>query len=255
LIQGVIPVHLYNTLSNINVSDPYYVGSSIQSTLNAIGVNADTDTYEGTLSARDDLELRRNLRRIGVDVSTNYWSLPLTNPVARATEPVITTKDAMTYHSAILDANGVVRSGTASIATMSNNYYKLVRDFTRTCTIVNMSKLSADIQYESYEQAYDLWQEIQSNIDAVVTDIQAERHYKQDVPIQILTQIADKLAIDIQARAPERKTLKYINVQPEIPSLVLAHRLFGNTDKELGIVARNKLTHPAFISGRIKYHI
>lgn len=96
--------------------------------------------------------------------------------------------------------------------------------------------------FESYDDAVDGRGSVIDAIDAHIAD-STDDTYAQLVDLRIAVAAAvpgvDSSLPRLQLHTPPLT----------VPSLVLAHRLYGDVDDESAVVTRNKVRHPAFVPG------
>lgn len=96
--------------------------------------------------------------------------------------------------------------------------------------------------FESYQEALGVRESITAKLDEQIETA-------DDDSFDALVDLRAEL---VKSLPGEDNTLaRLVNFTPRFtqPSLVLAHRLYGNVDRELDIVARNHIRHPGFVTG------
>jgi prophage DNA circulation protein len=66
---------------------------------------------------------------------------------------------------------------------------------------------------------------------------------------QVLTDLRAALVRAVPGDESNLPRLLSFTPPTSAPSLVIVHRLYGNVDKDLDLVARNHLRHPGFVPG------
>lgn len=96
--------------------------------------------------------------------------------------------------------------------------------------------------FESYQQALEIRESITVKLDEQIETADDDSF---DALVDLRAELVKSLP------GEDNKLARIVSVVPGFtqPSLVLAHRLYGNVDRELDIVARNHIRHPGFVTG------
>lgn len=133
-------------------------------------------------------------------------------------------------------------AGTTPARVREQERYDLVDGIARTAMVVHAAKLAAEAVYDSYQDAVDVR-------DAVADAIDEQAEVADDVTFAALAQLRADLVRSVPGDASDLPSLVEYTPAASIPSLVLAHRLYGNLDREQDIVVRNAVKRPGFIPG------
>ncbi len=108
---------------------------------------------------------------------------------------------------------------------------------------------AVNVEYGSYDQAWEMMTRISDATDGLLgylADAQLDELYDQ---VMVLKPQLIAALLDLGASLPP---VRYFTVPPEVyPSLVLAHRLYADLDREDELVKRNhvRMLHPGFPDG------
>lgn len=121
-----------------------------------------------------------------------------------------------------------------------------LNSFMQQTAIANAANQTSEIDFESTEEAIQTREQLRELIENQLLTTDDDDVYQAFN--QLMAEIV-RILPDIDSELPsvQEKTI----VEPT-PSLVLAYDLFENFESEADILARNKVTHPAFISGTIE---
>ncbi len=137
---------------------------------------------------------------------------------------------------------GTTPSGTTpSRLQETENFEAVTRLFQRTA-VINAALLAPDETYDSYDAALEA-----RNAITDLLDEQAET-VSDDVYPNLLQLRADLVQAVPGADSDLGRLVSY-TAPVTVPSLVLAHSLYGNLDFESDLIARNSVAHPGFIIG------
>lgn len=111
--------------------------------------------------------------------------------------------------------------------------------------VVNAATIAAATTYDNYESAVAAREAITDLIDD-----QAETAPDDVYPLFM------QLRADLVAAIPGSESdlphlVKFTPAVP-VPSLLLAHQLYGSVDLESDLITRNKVSHPGFVSGDLE---
>ena len=74
----------------------------------------------------------------------------------------------------------------------------------------------------------------------------------QDAGFAALRGLQTAVVSDLRARSAALPELITVSLPGALPSLVLAYRLYGDTSREPGLVARAQVRHPGFMPDRFE---
>lgn len=121
-----------------------------------------------------------------------------------------------------------------------------LNSFMQQTAIANAANQTSEIDFESTEEAIETREQLRELIETQLLTTDDDDVYQAFN--QLMAEIV-RILPDIDSELPsvQEKTI----VEPT-PSLILAYDLFENFESEEDILARNKVTHPAFIAGTIE---
>lgn len=114
--------------------------------------------------------------------------------------------------------------------------------------VISAASVAPSQAYESYESAV----EARELITALLDD-QAETVPDEVYPL--LFQLRADLVNAVPGAGSDLPHLIRHTPAFTVPSLVLAHRLYGNVDSEADLIARNGISHPGFVAGGVELEV
>lgn len=122
----------------------------------------------------------------------------------------------------------------------------VLNTFIKQANIANAANQVSEITFESTEEAVKVREQLREVIEIQLLETDDDDVYQAFN--QLMAEVV-RILPDIDAELPsvQEKTI----IEPT-PSLILAYDLFENFESEEDILARNKIVHPAFISGLIE---
>jgi prophage DNA circulation protein len=120
--------------------------------------------------------------------------------------------------------------------------YDALTSFIRGSMVVSAARFAPVSTFDTYDSAISTRDRI-----ADLLDDQAE--VASDPVYQALADLRASLVKAVPGEQSDLPRLLEFTPATTLPSLVIAHRLYGNVDKELDLVARNGIRHPAFVTG------
>ncbi len=114
----------------------------------------------------------------------------------------------------------------------------------RRSAMASIALACADYQPASSTEANAMIRQIADLLDAE-TLVAADTG--QDATYQALRDIRAAVVADLSARSASLPELITARVPGNLPSLVLAYRLYGDATREPGLVARANVSHPGFM--------
>jgi len=130
---------------------------------------------------------------------------------------------------------------TASRIRQADNQQALAALVHRAAT-VEAVRTAATMDYESFDEALALRDELAERLDAQMEEAGDESY-------QALTDLRVALVEDIAARGADLARVGYYTPAVTLPALVLAHQIYGDASREGEIVTRNRIAHPGFVTG------
>lgn len=115
---------------------------------------------------------------------------------------------------------------------------------TRQASLIGMARASANIEFDSYDDAVALRDSLAGLID---DEIYAIGDTDQDDVFQDLGALRADVIADITSRAANLERIRTVTLQQSLPSLVMSYSLYETTDRSEELVKRNKIEHPGFM--------
>ena len=130
---------------------------------------------------------------------------------------------------------------TAARIQLDNNR-QAVANITRRTAIIEAARSSANINFDSRQQA------VQAR-DAVVEAIESEQLSASDNVFNALADLRAAVVADVSTRAADLPELITYTPKATLPAVILAYRIYGDANKDADIIARNHIAHPGFVRG------
>ncbi len=115
---------------------------------------------------------------------------------------------------------------------------------TQQAAVIEAARQSADIQFESFDDAAAVREELTAELD---------RHSltAADAVYPALQHLRAQVSRDITTRGADLARIVQFTPQATLPSLVVAHQLYGDARQERAILDRNRrrVRHPGFVPG------
>lgn len=148
---------------------------------------------------------------------------------------------------ALLDAYAFVPTVARPPATTTTReeeqvYYDLLLWLIRLALLMHCAKLAAAATFVSYDDAVRVRDEIADALDA-------ESESADDDTYALIDQLRADLVRAVPGEDSDLPRIVRYTPDCTLPSLVLAHRLYGNLDREADLVTRNAIVRPGFIRG------
>lgn len=154
---------------------------------------------------------------------------------------------------ALLDAAGFTPSvsrpeGTTPVSTIEQTNYDSLSWMMAVLLIASSARLSADAEYDSYTDAVGVRDRIMDAIDAVTGDV-------PDDTFSALEALRVALASALPGVDSDLPRLLSFTPPVSVPSVVVAHQLYGHLDLELDLLARNDVLRPMFVPGQVALEV
>jgi len=120
--------------------------------------------------------------------------------------------------------------------------YRVLQSLIQRMAVASTARFAVRAEFESFEQAVTTRDRI-----AELLDEQAET--ASDDIYQVLVDLRATLVRAVPGETSNLPRLLSFTPPTTLPSLVIAHRIYGSVDKELDLVARNRVRHPGFVLG------
>ncbi len=120
--------------------------------------------------------------------------------------------------------------------------YAALRGMVQQMTLASAARFAPRVRYESFEAAVATREQI-----TVLLDEQIEMAGDDLLPA--LTDLRVALVAAVPEEGSNLPRLLTFTPSTTLPSLVIAHRIYGHLDRQLDIVARNTIRHPGFVLG------
>lgn len=146
----------------------------------------------------------------------------------------------------LLDFTSTLRDIPATTATrrqQQTNRDSQVGLITQTA-LAEMARTTADLEFDSYEDAVNHRNDVADNIDAEVLRL---GDTDEDELVFALETLRSTVILDLTERAASLVRLKNIQIQATLPALTVAYDLYEDSERDTEIIARNKIRHPGFL--------
>lgn len=131
---------------------------------------------------------------------------------------------------------------TATRQAEQESYDQVLRTI-RLLSVVHAAKLAPAATFDSYDAAVSVRDSI-----AEALDEQAEC-VDDDELFALLGQLRSDLVRSVPGDASDLPRITSYTAPESVPSLVLAHRLYGSVEREADLLARNRVVRPGFVPG------
>lgn len=118
----------------------------------------------------------------------------------------------------------------------------------RSSAVMAGARIVAGTDYASSDDAI-------ADRDALLTAIERVQAVADDDLFAAMQTLRVALVDDIEARAASLARLATYTPSRTEPATVIAYRLYGDADRDAEIVARNRITHPAFVPGGVALEV
>jgi len=103
----------------------------------------------------------------------------------------------------------------------------------------------ATAEFETYDDAI-------AARDALTSAIDEHLYTWADDTYLVFAEMRSAVVAAVPGEASDLPRLQVLEQQAALPSLVLAHKLYGNLDREAELIRRNGVRHPGFVSGTLE---
>ncbi|MBU1248710.1 MAG: hypothetical protein KKB70_08430, partial [Proteobacteria bacterium] len=117
-----------------------------------------------------------------------------------------------------------------------------IADLVSRASVINAARNSASLEFESYDQAVTVRSELVEALDVAASSA-------PDPVFRTLTDLRVAVVRDITARGANLARLTTWTPQATLPSLVVAHKIYGDASRATEIVSRNRVRHPGAVPG------
>lgn len=124
--------------------------------------------------------------------------------------------------------------------------------------IAEACRLTSTIAFQSVDNALAqrdvLLEAIDDQVEQTTTQPVIDSVYQATQPVtdsvyQAMQTLRTTVAEDLRIRGAQLPRITLFNTEAELPAVVIAHRLYGDADRDAEIIARNKIRHPGFVPG------
>lgn len=126
--------------------------------------------------------------------------------------------------------------------------YDILLGIVRTATITQAALLAPAAEYASWDDAV-------ASRDAITEKLDEQADVADDDTYATLAALRADLVRAVPGEDRDLPRLVRHTPPHTVPSLVLAHRLYGDLARESDIVTRNKIEHPGFILGGVPLEV
>lgn len=131
-------------------------------------------------------------------------------------------------------------SGSARLAQSAQGNAQAIVTLARHVAVAEATRAAAAAPWETYEDALAARESILAEIDGLAD-------LANDEAFLALLDLRAGLVGSVPREAESLPRLGSTSVSAPVPALVLAYELYGATDREADIVARNRVRHPGFL--------
>lgn len=118
----------------------------------------------------------------------------------------------------------------------------------RQAAVVEAAREAAAMDYESFDQAQTLRDELADAIDDVTLTA-------DDASYAALVDLRAAVVRDIALRGADLSRLVQVTPAATLPALVLAHQIHGDATRAEALVARNRIRHPGMVPGGVTLEV
>lgn len=144
--------------------------------------------------------------------------------------------------------------GTSNVRQQQQTNQREMTAFQQRAALAGAAKAAFERDYESHEDALAVLAELTAAIDRL-TGLTTTAVEVDDDLYEALAELATALRIDLRTRAARLPRLVDWTPPSTMPALVVAQRLYGDASRDEEIVARNRLPHPAFVTGGVALRV
>jgi prophage DNA circulation protein len=137
---------------------------------------------------------------------------------------------------------------TTALRVAEQEAYDLTLHLVRTALVVQAARLAAEASFDSYDAAV-------AARDAVLSALEDRGDEADDDTFAALAQMRADLVRAVPGEDRDLPRLVRYAPPATVPSLVLAHRLYGDVAREADIVTRNRVERPGFIRGGLELQV
>jgi prophage DNA circulation protein len=213
IIDGSIArIQLFETELQTLISQPAEVAAGISGIINT------------ALSA---------VRSISVGTISTVISIFDGDLVRTITEPLLANIE--TFGDEISDVFG----GTATDNIEAANQAQVIRQV-QVLSLTELSSLLSTLPFDSFEQASAVRTRIVEAVDGLLIDADDDEY-------QALLDLSSALSSHLDGVAKSLPEIGSFTPLSTLPSLVIAHRIYGDSTRSDEIIRRNKIKHPGFV--------
>lgn len=115
---------------------------------------------------------------------------------------------------------------------------------TRQSALIGMAQASTDIEFDSYDDAVVLRDEVAALLD---DEMFLLGNTDQDEVFLDLGTLRADVVTDITTRAANLERIKSVTFEQSVPALVASYNIYGTASRADEMVRRNKVEHPGFM--------
>lgn len=141
-----------------------------------------------------------------------------------------------------LDSSGLLEGGTGTTSTTANANVGLVSQLTLEAAAAGALRSIARVEFESLEEAIDRRDSLAELLDRVLLSAPYETYGQL---LELSARLVELVPPDGQA-LPRLLELRLSRTEP---SLVVAHRLYGDASRATELAERNQIERPGFVPG------
>lgn len=234
---------------------PAYALESLAAVVASAGASLDAALAPVVLATQDLAVLKRDLDELVLDADALVRQ-PLLVTSRFAAALVALTQLPLTPRlgiRALLEAYGFAPSTARPATTTATrvlerlNYDALLR-LVRVVMLSQAARLTSQAAFETYDDAL-------ATRDAIAAALDVEAETAGDETFAALSQLRADLVRAVPGEASDLPRLVRHTPPATVPSLVLAHRLYGDLSREADLVVRNRVERPGFVAGGVALEV
>lgn len=159
-----------------------------------------------------------------------------------AVDPIGTLLALYSFNPGVRPPGGTVNRLAEQVA------FDQAQLLTQRLVVIEAARLAVELTFESYDQAVAARDTITALIDEQCETV-------EDDVYPALLQLRADLVNAVPGDSLELARLVAHTPRATLPSLVLAHELYGGLTREADLCARNAIRHPGFVTGGVELEI
>lgn len=235
--------------------EPAYALVSLASIISSAGAALDAALAPVVLATQDLAVLKRDLDELVLDADalvrqpfliTSRFAAALVSLTAMPLRPSLGIRALLQAYGL---SPGVARpAATTATRVLERLNYDALLGLVRVVLVAQAARLAAAETFASYDEAV-------AARDAVAAALEEQADMAGDATYAALSQLRADLVRAVPGEASDLPRLVNVTPPATVPSLVLAHRLYGDLSREADLVTRNRVERPGFIPGGVQLEV